>query len=258
MDLYHKTIGSGEVVVILHGLFGMSDNWRSIAKIMADQYTVVIIDLPNHGRSPRLEEFTIPNVVGALTDFLNRKWMHRVSLIGHSLGAKVAMHTALHNDDLVERLVCVDMAPKSYAPGHQDVFEALHAVDLSVTDRADVEEQLATYLDDHSVILFLMKNLQRAPHGFDWKFDLDVLTRDYANILVGVDEGLTFDGPTLFIKGGASDYIRLPEDESRIKSQFSDATIETIQGAGHWVHAQKKQDTLEVITNFLTRSGSQA
>ena len=262
MELNYKEFGSGEPLIILHGLFGTLDNWQTIAKQLAEEYTVFILDLPNHGRSPHTEGvFDYEIMADALAEFLQNHWIYETRLIGHSMGGKLAMQFALSHPDVVKKLVVVDIAPKLYKNGHQDVFDALFAVDLTtLTDRKEAETILMDKLNgDIGTVLFLMKNLTRnnpfnkedtGGRLFEWKMNLKDLFDNYNNILQA-PVGEPFLKPTLFIRGSESPYIQ-DRDKPFITNLFPNATLETIEGAGHWVHADKPQELLAALNRFLT------
>ncbi len=275
MELNYKEFGSGEPLIILHGLFGTLDNWQTIAKQLAEEYTVFILDLPNHGRSPHTEGvFDYEIMADALAEFLQEHWIYETRLIGHSMGGKLAMQFALSHPDIVKKLVVVDIAPKLYKNGHQNVFDALFAIDLTtLTDRKEAETILMDKLNgDIGTVLFLMKNLTRKnsineedalsslrgvarneakQEGglFEWKMNLKNLFDNYENILQA-PVGEPFLKPTLFIRGSESPYIE-DRDLPFITNLFPNATLETIEGAGHWVHADKPQELLAALNRFL-------
>lgn len=252
MKLHHKIYGSGEVVVILHGLFGMSDNWKTLARKLSEHYSVVLIDLPNHGRSPRLEKFTLHAAAEALHEFLTDNWMYEIRLVGHSLGGKVAMTFAQLYPDMVEKLVSIDIGPKAYHHGHEMIFKALRSVDVASTDsRKKVTSHLEEYIDDGPTILFLSKNLKRTETGFRWKFDLDTLHRDYDNFLIEMSQTDQFEEPTLFVKGGDSNYIHIEKDVELMNSIFPNSEIKTIANAGHWLHADQPEALESMLIEFF-------
>lgn len=252
MDLFHKIEGAGETVVILHGLFGMSDNWKTLARRLSDTYSVVLVDLPNHGRSPRLDHFELSKVAEALYEFLTTHWMYEIRLVGHSLGAKVAMTFAIEYPDMVDKLVCVDMGVHQYQRGHDTIFKALHNVDLQhETSRNVIAEKLEPLIPDVGTRLFLMKNLKREAQGFSWKFDLPVLSRDYENILVPMEADEPFDHPTLFVRGGRSAYVDFESQGGQIRSIFPNAEFATIADAGHWIHADQPEELERTLRAFL-------
>ncbi len=252
MELFHKEFGSGPPVVIVHGLFGFSDNWQTVAKSLADGHTVFTVDLRNHGRSPRAQEHTYAAMADDLREFLEKNWLFRAALVGHSMGGKAVMQFALSHPEMVERLAVIDMAPrKAPGGGHDDIFEALFSIDLaSLSSRSEAEAILAAQVPELGVRQFLMKNLTRnAEGGFEWKMNLPVLFRDYPDILAAV-EGEPFAGPTLFVRGGNSNYIA-DKDWPGILKLFPAARLETVAGAGHWVHADKPTELLGLLRPFL-------
>ncbi len=253
MNLYHKIYGEGEVVVILHGLFGMSDNWKTIAKALASTYSVVTIDLPNHGRSPRLKTFDLYTIADALHEFLTQNWMYEIRLIGHSLGAKVAMIFAQQYPDMLRSLISVDMSPREYQAGHASIFAALQSINFTEhKNRMSIDEKLSEYISDINTRLFLGKNIKRDSNGFSWKFDLETLERDYSNILIPIPPEISIDIPTLFLNGKDSTYVTA-SDEHLIRSIFSKVHVVTIENAGHWVHADQPEALIKNITSFLSK-----
>ena len=258
IDLNYKEFGLGEPVVILHGLFGTLDNWQTIAKKMSEHFTVFIIDLRNHGRSPQTNDtFTYQLLADDLAEFMQDHWIYEARIIGHSMGGKVAMQFALNHPDSVKKLAVIDIAPKKYPSGHEEIFDALLNLDLSkLEDRKEAEAYLTKELDeDAGTIQFLLKNLSRRAEdeggGFEWKMNLDVLHRDYDEHILSAPEGDPFKKPTLFIRGGNSHYVK-DSDMETIKTLFPKAELVTIDGAGHWVHAEKPKELLDVLMHFLT------
>ncbi len=254
MQLAHKIIGSGEPLVILHGLFGSLDNWQTLAGRFGESRTCVLVDLRNHGRSPHTDTHSYREMADDLAAFLEANWIHTSDVLGHSMGAKVAMRFALDYPERVERLVCVDMGVRAYARGHDEIFAAMHSLGLdgSLT-RAELDEQLAARVPEMGVRQFLLKNLRRTRDGYAWKLNLEVLARDYAEILEPIGgAGATWPGPALFVRGGASDYIR-NEDWPGIQAVFPEAELATVTGAGHWVHAEQPEALYTVVEEFLRR-----
>jgi esterase len=258
MDLNFKEFGTGEPLVILHGLFGTLDNWQTIARQLSDEFTVYIVDLPNHGRSPHTKgEFDYSEMSDAVAEFLTKNWIHETRLIGHSMGGKLAMQLALHQPDLIKRLAVIDIAPKQYTGGHGNIFKALFALDLdTLTDRKEAEQFLTEHLPEEGAgtIQFLLKNLSRRSDaeggGFEWKMNLDVLYANYPRILDKLEGDTPFRKPTLFIRGGESNYIR-HSDFDIIAALFPNSAVQTIEGAGHWVHAEKPTELLAALRQFM-------
>lgn len=251
MELYSREFGQGDPVVILHGLFGFSDNWQTVAKALADQHLAITPDLRNHGRSPHLLTHSYPEMAEDLKQFLESHWIFTTNLIGHSMGGKVAMQFALDHPDMVEKLIVVDISPGAANDNHSDIFEALLALDLDkVTTRQQAEDFLKKHISNSGTLQFLLKNITRRKDGsYAWKMNLPVLWQEYPKILAGVS-GPAFNKPTLFIRGSKSDYIK-DSDFSLIKSLFPKAEIATIDGAGHWVHADKPAELLDLVRGFL-------
>lgn len=253
MKLNYKSFGEGYPIIILHGLFGTLDNWQTIAKKLAEHYSVYIIDQRNHGRSPHDDIFDYAVMADDLQAFMESQWIYEAHIIGHSMGGKTAMQFALTYPDLVNQLVVVDIAPKAYEGGHQTIFEALLSLEVSsITSRKQADAALIDKIPDFGVRQFLLKNLTNDKKGgYKWKMNLPVIHQNYEQILAAIKNKETFDHPTLFIRGGASSYIQA-EDLTQIKTFFPMAKLETVAGAGHWVHAVAPKELLKLVTNFLT------
>ncbi|PPK87340.1 pimeloyl-ACP methyl ester carboxylesterase [Neolewinella xylanilytica] len=253
MQLNYKTYGEGFPLVILHGLFGNLDNWQTIARQWAEDYRVILVDLRNHGRSPHADEMTYPLMAEDLAAFLEEQGVDRCHLLGHSMGGKVAMQAALSYPTLVEKLVVVDMAPRPYGRGHDDVFAALKALNPSdIEDRRHADELMAPHMADEGVRMFLLKNLARdSKTGFRWRMNLEVLDRDYENLIGPVGTlGQEFSRPALFVRGGNSGYVK-DDDLDGIKYLFPAAELVTVEGAGHWVHAEQPERLFALVREFL-------
>jgi pimeloyl-ACP methyl ester carboxylesterase len=252
MELNYKTFGQGEPLIILHGLFGMLDNWQTLARKLGEHFTVFILDQRNHGRSPHAESHDYPAMAEDLKAFMERHFIMRSHLLGHSMGGKTVMQFALSQPDMVDKLIVVDMAPKAYPGGHQEIFEALFALKLEgEKSRIAVDKQLAERIPQHSIRQFLLKNLARDKEkGFRLRMNLPVIYQDYEKILAPLQGDDIFDGDALFIRGADSPYVQ-DEDLSLIRTLFPRAKLETIAGAGHWVHAEKPRELLSQILNFL-------
>ena len=245
-------MGEGEPIVILHGLFGMLDNWKSIGRVLAQKYMVFLVDLRNHGRSPHDDEMHYRIMAEDVAHLMEAQWIYQATVIGHSMGGKVAMQLALDYPELVSRLVVVDIAPRAYQPHHQDVVNALSSLNLStVTTRQQIQDQMDVFLDDASTKLFLMKNIKRDGDQFEWKMNRPVLLSKYANINVAIASDMTFDGPVLFVAGGNSDYISDADIEDA-REMFPEAHLVRVEGAGHWVHADAPEQLLDILKVALS------
>lgn len=252
MQLNFKTFGQGDPIIILHGLFGTLDNWQTIAKKLAEHYSVYIIDQRNHGRSPHVPELSYSLMADDLAEFMEQNWIYEAHIIGHSMGGKVAMQFALNYADMVNKLIVVDIGTEKNEPGHQLIFEALLGLELNqLKSRKDADEKMQSKIKDFGVRQFLLKNLTRNKEGsYQWKMNLGVIHENYENILDEVFGDEPFDRNCLFIKGGNSDYI-LEGDLNVIKQKFPIAELVTIENAGHWVHAEAPEVLLSTVLNFL-------
>jgi pimeloyl-ACP methyl ester carboxylesterase len=250
--LNFRRSGEGSPVVILHGLFGSLDNWQHISQRLCSRFSVLACDLRNHGQSPHHEEIDYAAMAGDLVETLDHENILSAHLIGHSLGGKVAMEFALEHPERVSSLIVVDIAPRRYPPLHGEIFEALLGLDpAQIQDRRQAEHALAPAIPDLAVRRFLLKNLARSESGgFRWRFALTALWRNYAGLSQALRGGRVFPGPTLFVRGADSDYIR-DEDVPGIRSSFPGMTLQTIEAAGHWVHADQPARFVETVTAFL-------
>lgn len=255
MQLAYRKYGSGQPLLILHGLFGQSDNWNTLAKRFGDNgFEVYTIDLRNHGLSPHSEEWNYEVMADDIKEFITEHTLQDPILLGHSMGGKVAMFFALKYPGVVNKLIVADMSPRQYEPHHAAVLDALNAVNFSeINNRRDAEAILGKYIDDFGTKQFLLKNIyweDSANNKMNWRFNLPVITKKYAVILDAVPAGST-DVRTLFIRGENSNYIR-ERDITEIEDRFSNYTLETITGAGHWVHAEKPNEFYEIVYKFIS------
>lgn len=255
MELNYKSFGQGDPIVILHGLFGTLDNWQTIAKTLAEHFTVYIVDQRNHGRSPHFETMNYTLMADDLREFMENNWMFKAHILGHSMGGKTAMQFAADHPEMVEKLIVVDIGPQTYPDGHQTIFEALFALDLSqIESRKDADEFLASRITDFGVRQFLLKNLTKDKEsgGYRWKMNLPVLHERYQDILTEIELSPPFHKDTLFVRGGRSNYVR-DEDIPGIMAKFPNAQVKTIAEAGHWVHAEAADEFVQVIMDWLLR-----
>ena len=252
MKLNYKEFGQGDPIIILHGLFGTLDNWQTLAKKLAEEYTVYIIDQRNHGRSPHAAEFNYKVMAEDLQVFMEDNWIHQARIIGHSMGGKTAMQFALEYPDMVEKLVIVDIANQSYKGGHETIFDALLGLDLEkIENRKDADSILSQKIEDYGIRQFLLKNLTRSKSGeYQWKMNLPIIHENYQAILNKIESEEIFEGATLFVKGGLSKYIT-DDNFSDTKQFFPNAGLITIENVGHWVHAEAPKRLLEELELFL-------
>jgi len=249
--LNHKIYGQGDPIVILHGLFGMLDNWQTVAKKLADEYMVILVDQRDHGKSKHTAEFNYKVLADDLNEFLEENWIHSCHIIGHSMGGKTAMQFSAMYSDMIEKLIVVDIAPKAYKPGHETIFKALLEVPIDeVQSRKEVEDIISKYIDDSGVRLFLMKNLQRKKEGgFRWKMNLELLHKEYSNIIAAIETEDTVDTDTLFIYGAKSHYI-VPSEIDDIRKIYPSSRFEELN-TGHWIHAEKPDELVALVKGFV-------
>ncbi|HYG03121.1 MAG TPA: alpha/beta fold hydrolase [Chryseosolibacter sp.] len=254
MKLFHREVGQGQAIVILHGIFGSSDNWLTQARILSPDYRVLSLDLRNHGQSPHSNDFDYQAMVDDLAEFLNEHNVEDPIIIGHSMGGKVVMNFALAHPEKLSRLVVVDISPRPYNLEHYIILDGLNAIPINeITTRNEADEILARYVDESDVRQFLLKNLQRkTTGGFTWKINLPVITKNLHKIGHDLQFEGTFDKPTLFIRGGRSRYVT-DEDMSRIKTLFPRAELETLD-TGHWVQAERPQEFVDTLVRWIARS----
>lgn len=251
--MYSRIEGEGKPLLILHGFLGMSDNWKTLGgKYAALGYEVHMPDMRNHGRSFHSDDFTYKAMSADITAYCQEKNLQNISLIGHSMGGKAAMFCAVENPSLIEKLVVADIGPKYYRQHHQDILEGLNAVDFSVKpDRSAVDEIIARHVPDEGTRQFLMKSLYWvSPGQLGFRFNLDVFNEYIENIGEALPSDAVYEGPTLFIKGGNSRYIK-DEDAALISRQFPNSEIKEIPNTGHWLHAENPAAFLELTAAFL-------
>ncbi|MFM8916275.1 MAG: alpha/beta fold hydrolase [Bacteroidota bacterium] len=254
MQLFQRKLGEqGPFLVILHGLFGSSDNWLTLGKRFAeDGFRVVLTDLRNHGLSPHSNEFDLATMASDVAELLDKLPSEKKFLMGHSLGGKVVMELIARNHYLLDGLVVVDIAPRAYNTRHKDVISALKSVNPNhLKNRKDVEEQLALTIHDFCIRQWLMKSLYwKEKDRLDWRFNLEVIAENMDVAVQSTEPTSPLSIPTLFLKGAKSDYIN-QQDETIINRFFTNARIETIPDAGHWLHAENPDATFEKAQDFL-------
>lgn len=257
MQLHHAVYGDGFPLLILHGFLGAGGNWHTLAsKRFGAHFRVYTLDARNHGRSPHSDVFDYPTMAADVAAFMDQQGIAQAHVLGHSMGGKTAMHLALRHGERVARLVVVDMAPGASAARHDALLDALVGLDLSRYDsRRAIDQALAPRIPAPGVRQFLLKNLSYDPatRSYSWQMNLPVLTAAYEAVNAGLerDPG-RFDGPTLFVRGGRSDYVT-EADEPLIRRLFPRATVTTIAQAGHWVHAEAPGPFAEAVLAFLTQ-----
>mgnify|MGYP003605283107 CR=1 FL=1 len=251
--LYSKIEGAGKPLVILHGFMGMSDNWKTLGTQFSENgFEVHLLDLRNHGRSIQSPEFNYQLMVNDLVEYCQEKNLKSIVLLGHSMGGKVAMFTATQFPNLIEKLIVADIGVKYYKPHHEEILNGLAAVDFSKKpSRSEVEEILTPFIPDFGTRQFLMKSLYwEMPGQLAFRFNLTAFLNNKDAIGDALSEGAFFDKPTLFLKGGNSNYI-VDADIHQIKHHFPNSSIETIVNTGHWLHAENPKAFFETTIQFL-------
>jgi pimeloyl-ACP methyl ester carboxylesterase len=255
MHLHYKVYGSESLpaLIILHGLLGSSDSWHSFGQRLSERFHIFALDARNHGRSPHSDHFNYPVMAEDVVEFMAQHRIFSASLIGHSMGGKTAGFVALLYPELVDKLIVVDIAPKSYKAHHDQVFDALTSLDLnSFQYRKDIDEALTLKIPEASVRQFLMKNLSRDESGgFQWKMNLEVIEKNYNRINEELPRDRQFSKPTLFIRGAHSNYIQV-DDVPLIGQLFPNAELVTIENAGHWVQADAPEELTAHVLEFLS------
>lgn len=257
MDLFYRKYGQGKPVIILHGLFGLSDNWVSIGKkISENNFCVYIPDMRNHGRSPKSNEFNYDLMTGDLDQFIRQNSIETPVLIGHSMGGKVVMNYALRHSGNTRKIIIVDIGIKKYPVRNTEIIGALSDIDLSITEsRHEVEALLALKIHSSKLRQLLMQNLYRKPDNrFEWKINLPGIRNNFPAIFNNISYNKPFNGSALFIRGELSDNVR-EEDFPGIRELFPKAQFHTIHAASHWVHADKPEEFIKTILNFLQSAG---
>lgn len=269
MKLFFQKMGEGPVLIILHGLYGLSDNWLTFGRKLSEHFTVYLVDQRNHGRSPHSSEHTYPEMSDDLCEMMDSEGTERAIVLGHSMGGKTAMQFAAMYPGRLSGLIVVDIAPAGYSAlsdhspqviMHMNIVDTLLSIDLKkFSSRTEIDDELEKRITDAKIRQFLMKNVHRSKDGsFNWKLNIEAINNHLPEIMGPVIfepyAGKRAIGgfPVLFIRGGRSNYL-LPEHYAGIKEYFPGAIIETIPGAGHWVHADKPVEFGKVVGEFLKK-----
>ena len=253
MKLYSKIYGiKGQSLIVIHGLFGMSDNWNTLGKRFAKYFNVHLLDLRNHGRSPYSDEFNYDVMCKDILEYMEDNNIKKTIILGHSLGGKVAMKFAFTYPEKVEKLIIADISPRKYDTDFvQNLLQLLYKLPLEEFEkREDIDNVLSATYEDQEIRFFLLKNLYRKQNKeFAWRFNLDVLLEKVINIQeVDFIQGVC-DIPSYFLKGEKSNYIT-SVDEKLIQEHFSKVSISTIKGTGHWLHVEKPNDFYNKVISF--------
>ena len=253
--LAYREYGTGPALVILHGLLGSGTNWRSVARRLAGRHRIVLLDQRNHGASPHRPTMSYRDLAADVVTFLDHHRLGRVTLLGHSMGGKVAMMLALMHPRRVAGLIVVDIAPRRYPSEHAATFSALRRLDLApLRQRSDADIELQHVIPDRMLRHFVLHGLEHTADGLRWRFNLEGIERSLET-LAGFPEQpghRHYPGATLFVCGARSDYVEA-RDRWLIKRYFPRAKLANIAGAGHWVHVEQPQRFLDAVNAFLNR-----
>ncbi|WP_194776630.1 alpha/beta fold hydrolase [Pararhodonellum marinum] len=252
MKLNFRKIGEGEPLVILHGLFGSADNWFSIARELEKHYTLYLVDQRNHGDSPHTEDWDYQLMAEDLLHWMEEQNLEEIHLMGHSMGGKTAMNFAIQYPEKVKKLIVVDIAPRYYPVHHEQILEGLKSIQLdALKSRKEADDQLAEHVKEAGIRQFLLKNLGRDKENkFIWKINLSVIDAKIENVGEALEAGKSFEGPTLFMGGENSDYIK-EGDKTDLERFFPNHHLIYIKGAGHWIHAEQPAAVVETVKAFL-------
>ncbi|HLV78464.1 MAG TPA: alpha/beta fold hydrolase [Marinobacter sp.] len=260
VELNYRITGQGEPLVLLHGLFGSLENLGGIARRLEDRWQIHALDARNHGSSPHTDEMNYPAMAADVVAYLDSQGLEQASILGHSMGGKVAMQVALNYPERVSSIIVADIAPVTYQHGHDAILEGMKNLDLyGVRSRKQADERLAGFVDELGVRQFLLKNLERIPAAeqsdreriFRWRLNLPVIDACYPNLTAAPEGPGPFQGPVLFIKGGNSAYIQ-DKHQASIRELFPRVELKVIEGTGHWLHAEKADVFAGLCRDFLS------
>lgn len=253
MQLHFKDYGAGQPLIILHGLFGSLDNWHFHSSQLAEHFRVLALDQRNHGHSPHCEEMGYPLMAADLAEFIEREHLPPVHVLGHSMGGKTAMQFALNYPEKTARLIVVDIAPRAYAPRHEQILEAmLRVAPATFHTRSQILQALEPQIPDLALRQFLLKNIQSDSAGvLSWRIGLREIRRNQDRLREEVKGDAPFPGPCLFVRGESSDFL-METDWPQIQRLFPHARLVTIARAGHWVQVQNREAFLKAVRGFLS------
>jgi pimeloyl-ACP methyl ester carboxylesterase len=251
--LHYQEIGEGTPLVILHGLFGSGDNWRSLAKDFSGRARVILVDMPNHGSSPHTDDMHYEAMAGAVQELIEELELGPVVLLGHSMGGKVAMALALSSPEFVRGLVVADIAPRSYSPRHREIIKAMQEVAAAAPpSRREADGILAARIPSTAVRSFLLKSLKPdGDGGYGWALNIGAIAACYEHLVSWPEIAGRYEGPVLFVGAGKSDYVE-PDDIDDIQRLFPHAALESIDDAGHWLHVEQRETFTDLILSFLS------
>ncbi len=252
MRLHFRKYGDGPPLIILHGLFGSSDNWHTLAKRWSDTFTVYAVDQRNHGSSPHESLMTYGEMVHDLTQFLDQQRIRETYLVGHSMGGKVAMLFASLHPNRISGLAILDIGPAKVTGKHEAIINALEQVNpADFAERRQIDAELQGYIANTAIRQFLLKNILRSvDHCFSWKFNHTALLENYGELTAALDLQDSYQGPTLFLRGSRSNYLEASLTPEMLH-YFPLAQIKTVDKAGHWLHAERPDIIFTEVRDFF-------
>ncbi len=252
-SLAGKSSKDKQTILILHGLFGSKRNWQSIARQLSEHFRVFTLDLRNHGESEHTDAMRYEDMAGDVFQFITDHALEEVSVVGHSMGGKVAMQMALEHPEIIKRLVIIDIAPVQYQHGFDDLINSLNALPLEkLSNRQEADEYLKSSVRPESLRQFLLQNLRKLDTGFSWRMNLKAIYSCIDGLMdFPVNHGNPrYNKPVLFLKGENSDYIK-HQHGGQIFSIFPKALFITVAGTGHWLHAENPGFVVSEIRKFI-------
>jgi len=261
MELFYRifeaecnTAEAKEDLLIIHGLFGMSDNWIMLAKEFAKDRRVIIPDLRNHGRSPHSKSFTMDLLIEDILNLLTKEESVSPILLGHSLGGRIAAKLAFSHPEIVSKLIIADMnlGEIKLRPEHQSLFLLMKTYSLSnMKSIGEIDSFLKQYVNSERIRMFILKNIRKNKDGiFDWKLNFPVLMEAFDGLMPQIKDTEYYDKATLILRGGKSDYVT-NEHYDFMKKHFSNIELKTIEGASHWLHADQPAEFVKIIKTFI-------
>ncbi len=252
MHIYYQKLGSGNPIIILHGVFGTGDNWITVARALAETHTVYLADQRNHGRGKWSDDFNYDLLAADVKELMEEELLEKATIIGHSMGGKVAMKFAMQNPEMIGKMVIVDIAPKTYSlKEHQGFIKSLLELPIeTISSRKEADELLSKSIKSFAIRQFLLKSLVREDNAFSWRLNLKALQNNLGEVGSDLSIDGTFNGETLFVRGAKSDYI-MDDDWPKIQKAFSNSELVTVEDAGHWIHAEQPDALLKVLNKFL-------
>jgi len=247
----HSNSSDKPWILLVHGLFGSLDNLSALRRQLTETCQVLSVDLPDHGKSAFTQTFSFAQYAKLISELVDRLKIKQLSIVGHSLGGKVAMQLAINQPELISHLIVLDISPVQYTAHHTKVFQGLNNVMLSViTSRKEADIALSKYVVDSLTRQFLLKSLYHENAIWKWRFNLTLLETDYGKLSAAIGAEQPYLGPVLFIKGENSDYL-LPEYKKAVLKLFPNSQAKMISDTGHWLHAEKPELCAKIILAFL-------